>query len=177
MATRVLTAKAFMANATKNLGSTLHSQIQAARTTGENFRSLLRSFARAVLAVGETQIDPEFLAISMNNNRKMANRLEVVPSSPELEKIWQDEYAKGTAFMKANPDHKGILPAGQGTTDPYFVFLATGQEARANGWELTNLMKKGASLEEVFFIHQDSVEEYQKAVWAYETALAIQKSL
>jgi len=163
--------------ADKGTSDALTRQIQGAKTKRENFRSLIKSFAKALFVVNETQVDPEFLGVSMNNNRKMANRLAIVHACPEAETLWADEVAKGKAYRAAHPDSKGALPAGQGTEDPYYVFLAKGTEARARMWEMTRMMEKGASQEEVFFIHEGTVEEYRKAKWAYETAVALQKSL
>ena len=179
MATRYSNAFDLLATpADKVTSDALTRQIQGAKTKAENFKAALKSFAKALFTVSETQVDPEVLAISMNNNRKMANRLAIVLACPEAEALWHDQTAKGKAYRAANPDSKGkALPAGQGTEDPYYVFLAKGKEARARAWEMTRMMEKGASHEDVFFIHEGTVEEFRKAQWAYLTLEALQKSL
>lgn len=160
MATRYSNAFDLLATpADKGTSDALTRQIQGAKTKAENFKTALKSFAKALFTVSETKVDPEVLAISMNNNRKMANRLAVVLACPEAAALWKDETAAGR------------------TTDPYYVFLAKGKEARARAWEMTRMMEKGASEEEVFFIHEGTVEEFRKAKWAYETLVALQKSL
>ena len=96
----------------------------------------------------------------MNNNRKMANRLAIVPASDEAFSLWED-------IKSNNPEF----------TDSYWVFLAKGTEARARMHEMTRLLDKGASVEDVFFMHEQCVEEFRQATWAYETLKALQESL
>lgn len=92
--------------------------------------------------------------------KRAINALEVVPSSPVAEQMWSDYKAK----QEANGEK----------FYPYYVWLAKGDEARARAWSMTRMLEKGASQEDVFFMHSETVAQYKAILAEYNSLLSQQ---
>ena len=120
---------------------TLATAIKAERTKFANYEE-------------QTSTDVGMVLFSL---KRTINAWAVAPSSPQAEKLWSDYKA---AQEKAGEKFY-----------PYFVWLAQGDEARAIAWSMTRKLEKGASLEDVFFMHEKSVAIYKALVAKYNTLL------
>jgi hypothetical protein len=158
-----LSAKDILGGTTQVTRNRDAATIKGYLTKLANFRNALKAFGKGLqIADSKAVITSEVIAASLFSLRRDANALEVVPSSPELEKVYADTVAKEQA---ANPEAE---------IDGYFAFLATGLEARGRGHEMDRLVARGASVAEVFPMHQHTVEQYQAVKHAIATWEALE---
>lgn len=158
-----LVVKEYLAPEEKATSSRDEATMKGYKTKLENFRTALKAFGK-----GNGSLSSEHLGAALFSMRRDAKALEVVPSSPELQKMYADivaqakaDYAKEkAAFEQENPDGKFH----EFEIDGYYAFLGQGTEARARGHEMDRMMSRGATHEQVFAYHLHTVEQFRALV-------------
>jgi hypothetical protein len=124
----------------------------SARIKAEHTKISNRDARIETLAQGDEARRSEALAIEAL--RKDVAHLAMAPDSPKAKALWDDAIANGE------------------TKDPYYVWLAKGSESRARMWNMTRLVEAGASLDDVYFIHEATIKQYKQMVAEHNARLA-----
>lgn len=127
--------------------------------------------AERIASLSKGDVERRYKAQAVEALRKDAAHLACVPDSPEAKALWEDEVEARASWVASNPD-KEVTIKTPGTGKPYYVWLARGTESAARMWSMTRLVEAGASLDDVYFIHEELLAQYKGQVLAHNALLA-----
>jgi hypothetical protein len=161
-----ISAKDLLGGTTQKSDNKDAATIKGYLTKLNNFRVALKAFGKGIqIADSKAVISSEVIATSLFSLRRDAAALEIVPSTPEMEKLYADQCAE---ILAADPKAEII---------GYFAFLAVGNEAKGRSYEMDRILERSGDKAGVFAYHQHTVEQYQALKHAIATWEALEKQL
>lgn len=146
----------------------------SARIKAEHSKVDNRALRLANAPKGEASVDKAIIAKALEALRLDIAHKACAPDSPQAKALWDDEVKKRQDWRAENPQAQ-VTRNTPGTDKPYYVYLAQGSESAARMWSMTRLVNAGASLDEVYFIHEALIAQYREQVVAYNSLLALLK--